>query len=247
MFGDFEIAGPIQTNVLITTNNCSSTEFTAPLTNQPKNNANMEQVRTKKNKISVRDSPFHISKGLFSITEEDNEKDNFCCKEKEEEELAFRSSSSVIVRQQRISTIEHDQTTNDCRQSRVRTRPLCTAVSVKEEVNTNTDDSSGIDARSIGQSMATALNISNDHQPKGNNDDDDDMLYRGLLSEKDTVLSQTRWIATTTRDTNDSDDDASIIATIGVSSNSKSNNETLSVDRSPVCPVRRYKQHKTHI
>jgi len=114
-------------------------------------------------------------------------------------------------------------------------------------VNTTTDDSSGIDAR-IGQSMATALNISNDQQPKGNNDDDDDLFFRGLVSEKDTVvLSQTRWIATT-RDTNDSDD-ASIIATIGVSSNSKSNsnNETLSVDRSPVCPVRRYKQHKTHI
>ena len=205
----------------------------------------MEQVRTKKNKISVRDSPFHISKGLFSITEEDNEKDNFCCKEKEEEEVAFRSSSSVIVRQQRISTIQHDQATSGRRRSRARTRPLCTAVAAKKEVNTNTDDSSGIDAR-IGQSMATALNISNDHQPKGNNDDDDDLFYRGLLSEKDTVLSQTRWIATT-RDTNDSDDDASIIATIGVSSNSKSNNETLSVDRSPVCPVRRYKQHKTHI
>ena len=206
----------------------------------------MEQVRTKKNKISVRDSPFHISKGLFSITEEDNEKDNFCCKEKEEEEVAFRSSSSVIVRQQRISTIQHDQTTNDCRQSRARTRPLCTAVSVKEGVNTTTDDSSGIDAR-IGQSMATALNISNDQQPKGNNDDDDDLFYRGLLLEKDTVLSETRWIATTTtRDTNDSDD-ASNIAAIGVSSNSNSNNETLSVDRSPVCPVRRYKQHKTHI
>jgi len=207
----------------------------------------MEQVRTKKNKISIRNSPFHVPTDLFSISEEDNEKDYFCCKEEEEKKLPFCPSSSVILPQRRCSTIQHDQATSGRRRSRARTRPLCTSVAAKEEVNTNTDDSSGIDAR-IGQSMATALNISNDHQPKGNNDDDDDdLFYRGLLSEKDTVvLSQTRWIATTTRDTNDSDD-ASIIATIGVSSNSKSNNETLSVDRSPVCPVRRYQQHKTHI
>ena len=205
----------------------------------------MEQVRTKKNKISVRDSPFHISKGLFSISEEDNEKDYFCCKEEEEKKLQFCPSSSVILPQRKCSTIQHDQATSGRRRNRARTRPLCTAVSVKEEVNTPSDDSSII-IDITRQNMATALNISNDHQPKGNNDDDDDLFYRGLLSEKDTVLSQTRWIATT-RDTNDSDDDASIIATIGVSSNSKSNNETLSVDRSPVCPVRRYKQHKTHI
>ena len=68
-----------------------------PITDQTKNNVNMELIRTKRKRISVRDLPFHIPKDLFSISEEDDDKNSFCCKDKEEEKLSCRPSCSLIA------------------------------------------------------------------------------------------------------------------------------------------------------
>ena len=91
------------------------------------------------------------------------------------------------------------------------------------------------------ESWQQPLNILDDHQLEGNNDDDAEYLrYRGLSSGKNTIVSHTRWIATTTRDNTDSTDAS--IATLSDNNSSKSNrrSEQLSIDGPPVCPVRRY-------
>ena len=72
-------------------------DLQTPITDQTKNNVIMELIRTKRKRISVHDLLFHIPADLFTISEEDDGENSFCCKDEEEEKLSYRPSCSLIA------------------------------------------------------------------------------------------------------------------------------------------------------